>query len=296
MDGHILTPDNFKDFALEIVQRNKRREYTTTDHLIAHVKVALETGDQVDCLYISLDNSVRANQSGFRLWERLPGICGLINTINAELGGNCLVFFSEACRPSFSGTRENRQDIKPWAEIVAYMESAVSGSKMLLALPNNTLSDMAFGVALLKCGDAVPEIKTLHERNILPIEPSRGYQGCACIGIEFACSGEIVWGLHFPINFQMPQQSAETMRNLCALMESTNSILAFGDFNIVPGELQDAVVDNVPLEMLLYTPLFPTFFGSFFDSIENVESEERKSIKHWTLDDGLYSKQCRSHY
>src|SRR5438093_1213236 len=51
--------------------------YETTDHTPIEIEI-----DGIRCLYVSLDNSVRANMNGHSLITRLEKLCKLVNIIN----------------------------------------------------------------------------------------------------------------------------------------------------------------------------------------------------------------------
>lgn len=79
-------------FYQQVIRNTLDKKYETIDHCSIAIRV-----DGILYVYVSLDNSVRANGCGFPLKNRLETLCGMINTLIEECGGSCIIFFSESC-------------------------------------------------------------------------------------------------------------------------------------------------------------------------------------------------------
>jgi hypothetical protein len=96
-------------------------------------------------LYVSLDNSVRANINGFSLVasNRLDRICKLVKTINPDV-----VFFSEACRKSFEGGMDVQKNPVYWMDMRQTIIK-ITGMVYCCECANNfDEKQMSFGVAM----------------------------------------------------------------------------------------------------------------------------------------------------
>jgi hypothetical protein len=90
-------------------------------------------------------------------------------------------------------------------------------------------------------------------------------------------SGQIVWGIHFPLDFKnsgLENMGAKAMIGLCQTMKTyRGSVLAMGDFNTIPGKILSSIVSTIPSDMELLSWDFPTFFGAFYDTVDAREGE-----------------------
>ena len=111
-NGNIITSQNKQEFYQFVTNNAQNKIYSTTDHLITCVKV-----DDIYFLYVSLDNSVRANMNNNPLYMRLDAICQVVNKIIISLNQQCIVFFSESCRPSFLGDMNKKENFTSWLSI-----------------------------------------------------------------------------------------------------------------------------------------------------------------------------------
>jgi len=99
-------------------------------------------------LYVSLDNSVRANINGHPLKDHLPEFCDVITTFIIECGGECVIFFSESCRPSFDGGNLNdKKNEMSWFKIRQSIEKQCGLYYLGECTNNDDPCCMAFGVS-----------------------------------------------------------------------------------------------------------------------------------------------------
>ena len=103
INGEILDSSNRKEFYQTIVHNAINRIYPTTDHLITCVNI-----DDINFLYVSLDNSVRSNMNNHPLYLRLDKLCEVLDKIIRSLDNKCIVFFffQESLQPIFSWWNE----------------------------------------------------------------------------------------------------------------------------------------------------------------------------------------------
>lgn len=258
--GEELTPKNREAFYKRVVENAKNKIYETTDHLITCVQIA-----GIYFLYVSLDNSVRSNMNGSPLYMRLVALCEMLNKIISYLNGKCVVFFSESCRPSFLGGMNDKQNLTSWFSMRRKIEKMCSLNYITEKRNNDDQSDMSFGVSVF-CTDLVLDnIATYFVKSVL----TEGF-GSAAVGVKLK-SGEIVWGIHFPLDFKgdgVENLNYKTMVNLQNLMkEYKGSVCAIGDFNTIPGKIADLVekARTSEFEFILKGEL--TFFGAYYDTI-----------------------------
>lgn len=257
IDGSVIT-SSFYD---QIVSLTKAKQYTTTDH----TPIVIKFGD-LFYIYLSLDNSVRANSYGFPLKNRLGKLCDLIKRIIKEIGSECIIFFSESCRPSFDGSNINdRKNEMTWFEMREFIETNCALSYLGESTNNDDLSGMSFGVSAFCTITYKSHIHTILPRKIL----TEGF-GSGAIGVKTK-NGNCVWGIHFPLDFKSKgtdNLGAKTMVNLCTMMKTMGNCCAFGDFNTIPGHIADTIKASIDpeLEFVVHDEN-PTFFGSFYDEV-----------------------------
>uniref|UniRef100_A0A6G6ACH4 Endonuclease/exonuclease/phosphatase family protein n=1 Tax=Borely moumouvirus TaxID=2712067 RepID=A0A6G6ACH4_9VIRU len=268
--GNLLTPENRKNFYEVVVQNAINKNYPTIDHLITCVKIG-----EVNFLYVSLDNSVRANMNGYPLYKRLDAICQVLNNIINKLD-KCIVYFSESCRYSFLGDRDKRENITSWLSIRDMISERCNLQFIIEKRNNDDSSDMSFGISVF-CTDSVKKyIQTYFVKSIL-LEAF----GSVAVGIKLK-TGQIIWGIHFPLDFRTEGENNpgfKTMVNLQYLMEEySGSVCAFGDFNTVPGNISYSINKAIKpdFEFMLVEEL--TFFGTYFDTIPIDNNDVRISI------------------
>src|SRR5579872_5560167 len=174
-----------------------KKIYYGTDHAILVVRIPFDNS-YVSFIYVSLDNSVRANTAGHALKNRLSQICSLVRgVLLIEYTAHKIVFFSEACRPSFDGNRENKTNIVTWKEMVKMMEKEVPMQWLAEKTYNEDPSGMSMGLAAFYSSpDKDLFIKQIHNHRLW----TEG-TGSVTIGIELI-TGQIVWAVHFPLDFQ----------------------------------------------------------------------------------------------
>lgn len=258
IDGKIVD----ESFYHKIIKLTKNKQYTTTDHCPITMKIK---GD-VTCVYLSLDNSIRANGCDHPLKDRLGNLCILINALVCEIGGGCIIYFSESCRPSFDGSNINdRRNEMTWFE----MRQVISQQCNLIFLGESTNNDdicgLSFGVSAFCTNNYKSLIHSVLPRRIL----TEGF-GSGAIGVKTK-NGNCVWGIHIPLDFKNKGEQnlgAKAMVNLCVMMKAYGNSCAFGDFNTIPGYISDAIKTCVdPDFKLIISDNKPTFFGAFFDEV-----------------------------
>lgn len=257
IDGKPMT-DSFND---QIVALTKAKTYTTTDHCPIVMKIG-----GINYVYVSLDNSVRANGCGHPLKNRLPSLCELVRNLITEIEGECIIFFSESCRPSFDGSNiANRINEMTWFEIRTQIEIQCSLYYLGESTNNDDLSGMSFGVSAFCTGLIKPHIHSILPRKIL----TEGF-GSGAVGVKTK-NGNCVWGIHFPLDFKSKgadNLGAKAMVNLCSMMKSMGNCCAFGDFNTIPGFIADTIKASIDSEFkFVIVDDKPTFFGSFYDEV-----------------------------
>jgi hypothetical protein len=270
LDGSVITEDNKGEFFRRIVTEREAGIYTTIDHLIIWVQYK-----GVNFLYVSLDNSVRANQNGFPCKDRLVTIGDLVNQAILTAGGSVIVFFSEACRPSFDGGMDVRANPMSWLAMRRFICVHCNLTFVTELANNQDIGNMAFGIACFCTPDMVSRINGYYSHSILDL----GF-GSVAVGIEvFGDDGNkyIGWGIHFPLDFRgrsEENQGAITMVNLQALMDRyPESAFAMGDFNTIPGYIEDAILAAIHLGWSFVIHGMLTFFGAHYDLVPGEAPE-----------------------
>lgn len=280
LDGTKLnTRSNIWNFFKKITGLAKEKKYLTTDHLIYSICI-----DSVKFLYVSLDNSVRANSNSHSLANnRLENLMNVVsNIIKQDIQTKWVVFFSESCRPSFDGDMQNKSNEVSWLQMRELIHN-ITGLDFLTEKRNNEdYQAMSFGISVwtnMQNLSDIPDqvqIQTYYSAELL----DRGF-GSVAVGIRLK-TNKIVWGVHFPLDFKNISQNISenygviTMKNLLKLMNSyPNSVCAFGDMNLIPGdisrEIRNVVLtynDNAlqQYKLLLDDDTY-TFFGAYYDTI-----------------------------
>ena len=266
LDGKILTPDDMPAFHAQVQSNLTNKLYPTTDHLIIEAR---QTESPVRFLYLSLDNSVRANQAGYPLKDRLSA---LVDVIKEAVGFDpVIIFFSEACCPSFSGS-----DAKSG---LSWFQMRCGLSYLGECANNEDLNCMAFGIAAFASPSAMKYIRSILPRHISTEGRGSGALGVELVGGEscverYALSsdmpnGEIIWGIHFPLDFQIrgaENPGAKAMVGLVKLMtEYEGSVWAMGDFNTIPGSIDETIRAATGSAFEFRIEGRDTFFGAYYD-------------------------------
>lgn len=260
---------NWPDFYQAATKNVQDKIYTTTDHLFIRAKV----GEHIVC-YVSLDNSVRANINGYPLKNRLSNLCSIVSTFIENAGGECIIFFSESCRPSFDGGNLNdRKNEMSWFKIRQSISDKCALHYLGECANNDDSSNMAFGISAFCTTSYLARIENVLPRRIL----TEGF-GSATVGIKF-CNNSIVWGIQFPLDFKTmgsENMGAKAMQGLCKLMtDQKGSQCAIGDFNTIPGEITQSITNAITPEFeFAVKEDILTFFGAFYDAIIPREGEE----------------------
>lgn len=248
--GKLLTKDNRPDFYYSCKRICEEKIYFTTDHCIIVVEV-----NDINFVYISLDNSVRAESNGFPLKKRLPNICNLFNNVKTQLKSDkFVVFFSESCRVFNDFT---------WLQIRKIISKLCNLQYLSEKRNNEDDNGMSFGLSCFISDNVEVE-------NYYGVQLITELYGSVALGVQI--EGKIIWSIHFPVDFENSGQnnlSYKTMIKLIEVMKKyKKSYFAFGDFNLIEDcnifpAVQRAIKDteyNFFLDEL-------TYFGSFFDTI-----------------------------
>lgn len=269
LDG---SPLDVKELIPKLRNNIVKKLYPGTDHAILVIRIPFKDDTYVSFIYVSLDNSVRANTMGHAVKNRLSQICSLVRSVLfLENTVHKIIFFSEACRPSFDGNREHKINLVTWKEIIQTMEKEVPMKWLAEKTYNDDPTGMAMGLAAFySSSDKDSFIKQVHMHRLWTEKT-----GSVTIGIELT-TGQIIWGVHFPLDFQSvgsTNPAHTTMLNLQKLMkEHVNTVCAFGDFNLVPGTIRDAIASAVSEDFQFAVgPEQLTFFGSYFDTVADPE-------------------------
>ncbi len=268
LNGELLTTENRRDFYKTLVDHAEKKQYMVTDHVITCVKVA-----GVNFLYVSLDNSVRANTNGFPLYNRLNRLCEVVDKIIKSLDNNCVVFFSESCRPSFLGGMDKKENLTPWLSMRQTISSKCGLVFVTEKRNNDDQSDMSFGVSAFCTTKTYDLIETYFVQSIL----SEGF-GSGTVGIKMK-TGEIVWGIHFPLDFKNKAKDNFGYKAMVGLqrvmLTYKGSVCAVGDFNTIPGEIMSSIKDAIlPEYEFMMDDTEPTYFGSFYDTLVPQPNEK----------------------
>lgn len=264
IDGMEITPDNFPSFLELWKTRTASQIYTTTDHLFIYVEIG-----NVGFLYVSLDNSVRANMSGSPLKLRIPALCEVITTCIKNINKqNIVVFFSEACRPSFDGGMNNKTNVVLWEDLKTIIQTNCGLLHIGECSNNNDGSGMSFGISAFCMGNSEYIDDVILERILTDT------LGCGAVGIKLP-TGEIGWGVQLPLDFKGIGKENRGAKGLEGLVEIMNkhsgSVCGIGDFNMLPGQITQSIASVIPENMELTTAPFATFFGAWFDTFEPKE-------------------------
>ena len=258
-DAVELTHENEDAFYLEMRKRATERIYTTVDHL--PIRVVCASGLTV--LYVSLDNSFRANQNNHALTRRFDAILEMLRSL-FKGRDDVLLFFSEACRYSVDivdGKDENRHEWMHFQRrLVADLNLCFLGEK-----PNNEdASGKSFGLAAF----AKPKTYAKVDK-VLPKQLITDGLGSVALGVNVA--GDIFWAVHFPLDFKNSgADNAKTMASLCKAMdEHPGTMCAIGDFNTIPGKIEEVMRAEMARagKKFLREDGVPTFFGAYFDMV-----------------------------
>ena len=250
LDGSEITNETMPAFLERVTKDAQENRYENTDHLFTLIEVG-----SVSFLYVSLDNSVRANSNGHPLSGRLNNICDAVAMCLEKLE-RCVVFFSESCRefPNVS-----------WFKIRQTI-SERCGLKYLGECANNEdACSMAFGISAFCTEACVDLIYAILPRHISTFE-----FGSGSVGVKLV-TGEIVWGIHFPIDFRRTGDENSQFKAMTGLVDvmrkHEGSVAAIGDFNTIPGNPIIGTVGAIPDDMEMLGWDLPTFFGAFYDVI-----------------------------
>ena len=266
-DGSVLNSKEKIDTMMErLADRNENKQYETTDHLIYSIEI-----NGFMFLYASLDNSVRSNMNAYPLAHtRLQNLMEVVSSIVSQSDNECAVFFSESCRPSFYGHPNERTNEVTWLNIRNTISGLTSLDFLTEKRNNDDFSGLSFGVSVWTTPGANSFIDKYFAHNIL----DAGF-GSGTVGVQLK-TGEIVWGVHFPIDFKntgSENNCYKAMTSLQQVMDTyTGSVCAFGDMNTISGEMNDAVRlavrNNGKYELMLSG--VNTFFGAFYDTVDSV--------------------------
>lgn len=266
--GKSLTGKTY-ELALENAKSSK---YDTTDHAPIEIEV-----DGMRCLYVSLDNSVRANMNGFSLVasNRLQNICKIINIINPDI-----VFFSEACRKSFEGTVQEQKNVVHWFEIRQII-SWITGMVHCGECANNfDEKEMSFGVAVFAKQTAMLNIKSIQGCNFLPMDISNECFGSGALIVTTKNNTTVV-GVHFPLDFKREGENnnnGRAMKALINLLDKYPKAYAFGDMNVITGNIQNSIETVLRDNPWKLSDPYYTYIGSFYDYAMDIKDQTYKEL------------------
>lgn len=205
MNGEILTNDNKNNFYDQVKNNIKEKIYPTTDHLITVLKITFSNGDLVIFIYVSLDNSIRANKNGHPLFKRLDNICGLINKVIKSCSEKCVVFFSEACRNSYEMENDVVLKTVSWLSIRKYIMKKCNLEFVAEKRNNDGKTNLSFGGTCLCTSNMIQEFESDIENSskiseYYTVSTLDKEFGSVAIGVK-VCD-KIIWAIHFPIDFR----------------------------------------------------------------------------------------------
>lgn len=262
-DGAELNTDHkIALFYNKVTQNTINNIYPSTDHLIYSITI-----DDIKFVYVSLDNSAKSNMNGHSLAHtRLENLMTIVKNIISTHPKH-VVFFSKSCRPSFITVQGETTDEISWLEMRRTICDITELTFITEKKNNEEPNGLSFGISVWCSHNVYHLIKNYYSLNLL----DKGF-GSVCVGIKLH-SDKIIWGVHFPLDFKNignENHGAITAKNLCDVMDKYNgSICAFGDFNLIPGNVNDSVrdtVQNTGYEFVLHDVL--TFFGAYYDTIQ----------------------------
>lgn len=275
LDGSEIDKSNIGFFIEQVKSNIIQKKYQTTDHLF----ISVNHSETLSVLYVSLDNSVRANMNGFALYRRLDELLRVVMLTIKSLGKECIVFFSESCRPSFDGGMDNKVNEVSGFKIRQIIEDELY---YLGECTNNEDANlMAFGISAYCTKGAKSYVN-----NVIPVKVLKEGFGSAALGVQIVFDKlikpepsnlQIIWGIHFPLDFKnkgVENMGSKTMVKLCETMKMyPGSKFALGDFNTIPGEITKSIMSVIPDHMELISWDIPTFVGAYYDRVKAREGE-----------------------
>lgn len=193
LSGEVLRDEDRLKFYEQIKLNIKNKTYPTIDHLPIHIQF-----NNYNIIYISLDNSFGSNICGFPLKDRLPNICFMVNNIIDNCENGCIVFFSESCRSSFDGKKNNRKNEVKWFKMKNYI-CKMCDLYYLTECASGDDPD-SFGISAFCTKNYMDNVDDIIKSRICT-----KVHGSATVGIKFI-TGEIVWAIHFPVDFRSKER------------------------------------------------------------------------------------------
>jgi hypothetical protein len=275
--GKNLSCETYK-LALEYAKSNK---YETTDHAPIELQV-----DGLRCLYVSLDNSVRANMNGFSLVAsgRLDRICNLVKTINPDI-----VFFSEACRKSFEGSMDEQKNPVYWMDMRQTI-SKFTGMVHCCECTNNfDEKQMSFGVAMFAKQEVLQHIQSVQACQFLPMDLKNECYGSGAV-VMTTKSGKTVVAVHFPLDFKRKSGDNNNGKALKALIDLLNKYpnsYGFGDMNVIKGNIWNSMSDVInETEWKISEPYY-TYIGAFYDYGMFIKEQTYQELTIEEINNGI---------
>jgi hypothetical protein len=273
-NGEILSTEISKQkLHNTLMDHHTKKQYMTTDHLIYSIRI-----DNMTFFYVSLGNNIRSNIQGYPLAHtRILALCTVLVKVFAHCKGPYIVFTSEGGSSSFYGNINERCDEISWFKMRGIIEK-MTGLKFLIEKNNkDDNSGLSFAVSAWTSLGAEEFIGDYYVQNILPTG-----NGSGTVGIRLI-SGKIVWCVHFPLDFKSDDEKNDNyvaMIELQKVMDTyPGSICAMGNFNTVPGKIENLMIFALNYEYEFLLKDFLSFFGSFFDTID-VKHDESVTWKH----------------
>lgn len=283
LDGSEIIDEN--EELLKLRKNIDNEYYHSTDHffilltiIIKKSKFNLLTSEyhdqEINHLFVSLDNSVRSNINNEPLFLRIGNICNALKNVLRQID-NCMIYFSESYRPSFMGKDLNTsQQIVRWAEIKRILEKKLK-INFIEGRKNND-GELSFGITAFSFGNNIG--LTDH----FSIGLNKTKFGSACIVVEY--HGIRVIFIHFPLDFINENEKNENYITACELfdiMDYYKCSVAFGDFNLVPGNPKNGFMRAIEEKNKKLIPIDGnTFCGSYFDFafVSNIDNWEEISF------------------
>ena len=150
LDGKQVDDENRAEFYSQVLNEITNSRYTTTDHLLIRCQIS-----GYNVVFVSLDSSHRSEIAGHSLSTRLNKICENINVIMREIDNECILFLSEACKPSWIWDTDNQNE---WLRLPA----KASNLAQAVRLPAN-LAQAATVIKTTHCTDW-SDMKTIIEK------------------------------------------------------------------------------------------------------------------------------------
>jgi hypothetical protein len=217
----------------------------------------------------SFDGGDRVRQPNRMSWfEIRRAICVMGGLRGLEYLGECTNNEDASCM-SFGMSAFCTPGYVQWVDDVLPRRIATAG-------PAGAGSASAVGADSVGSASGVGAQQSQKNFTLVPVRPGQNSaancssDNIGAVGVKLR-TGEIVWGVHFPLDFERDgdaNSGAWAMRGLARVMNSyPGSYCALGDFNTIPGRIEPAVRGAIPAGMRFAATPRMTFYGSYYDTI-----------------------------